>query len=102
MEAVRPIRVNAVIAGLGAEPHTRRDAISDPARKLERQLLLGATLDDSDFDFLVLPFPLRFERDICRPHQAVVQEILLDDRLQFELELARTFALHPRYPRPPG
>src|SRR5437868_14464013 len=92
MKAMGPVRIDAVIAAFDAEPQFRRHPIRQSRRKLERELLLRFAADDSRRELLMLAFPFGLESQVRRPYEAIAGQILLDDRLELELELSRFLA----------
>src|SRR5947209_13609471 len=102
MQAARPVGIEAVIAAFEAEPKLGRDAVGQATGKLDREFLLGRTANDAKGNFLMLAFPFRLERQVGGPDEAVGGEILLDDGLEFELELSCLFAGDLADPRPAG
>src|SRR5260221_1627548 len=92
MQAVGPVRVDAVVAAFHTEPQLRRGAIGQAGRDLEVELLLPVRLIGARSRFSMLALPLGLERQIGRPDEAVAGEILLQDRLELELIFRSLFA----------
>ncbi len=82
-----------MITPLDPEEPVRSDAIAEAGGGLERQFGLVLVLDlAGQFLDLLLALEFHFRGEVANPDQPVVEEVLLQDHLALELELAEPLA----------